>query len=161
MPGMWTSDMTRRLSQRWRVVKSVGLVVCVLILAAWGASLVLFVQVPYGGNAAIALRGGGVLLLTGVSERGGPMTWHVRTESGYGLGLRGPYPGLTTWRRGGRTLITWWPLWPVFLAAAVPTTLLWWRDRRYPKGHCQTCGYDLTGNTSGVCPECGEKARDD
>ena len=25
-----------------------------------------------------------------------------------------------------------------------------------PSGHCQSCGYDLTGNTSGRCPECGE-----
>lgn len=24
-----------------------------------------------------------------------------------------------------------------------------------PAGHCTTCGYNLTGNTSGVCPECG------
>jgi len=24
------------------------------------------------------------------------------------------------------------------------------------RGLCETCGYDLTGNTSGVCPECGE-----
>jgi len=23
------------------------------------------------------------------------------------------------------------------------------------EGHCQGCGYDLTGNVSGVCPECG------
>ena len=35
------------------------------------------------------------------------------------------------------------------------------RDRweglfRPPVGHCQNCGYDLTGNVSGVCPECGE-----
>lgn len=26
---------------------------------------------------------------------------------------------------------------------------------QYPDGHCQTCGYDLTENESGVCPECG------
>lgn len=26
---------------------------------------------------------------------------------------------------------------------------------RYPHGHCQTCGYNLTGNVSGRCPECG------
>ncbi|GMU22893.1 MAG: hypothetical protein AMXMBFR13_29770 [Phycisphaerae bacterium] len=26
---------------------------------------------------------------------------------------------------------------------------------RKSAGHCQSCGYDLTGNTSGVCPECG------
>lgn len=26
--------------------------------------------------------------------------------------------------------------------------------RRLPKGLCPNCGYDLTGNTSGRCPEC-------
>jgi hypothetical protein len=25
----------------------------------------------------------------------------------------------------------------------------------YPAGCCQKCGYDLTGNVSGTCPECG------
>ncbi len=25
----------------------------------------------------------------------------------------------------------------------------------HPTGHCQTCGYNLTGNVSGICPECG------
>jgi hypothetical protein len=30
--------------------------------------------------------------------------------------------------------------------------------RRFVPGHCQKCGYNLTGNVSGVCPECGEKA---
>ena len=27
--------------------------------------------------------------------------------------------------------------------------------RRPLPGHCQKCSYDLTGNLSGVCPECG------
>src|SRR5262249_36280793 len=32
---------------------------------------------------------------------------------------------------------------------------LWLLDRRRPlPGHCRKCNYDLTGNTSGVCPEC-------
>lgn len=30
--------------------------------------------------------------------------------------------------------------------------LRWWRMRR---GRCLYCGYDLTGNRSGRCPECG------
>ena len=47
------------------------------------------------------------------------------------------------------------PLGPVVLILAVATGLLFWTDRRAPKGHCQSCGYNLTGNTSGVCPECG------
>jgi len=29
------------------------------------------------------------------------------------------------------------------------------RWRRQRKGLCRKCGYDLTGNVSGVCPECG------
>ncbi len=29
------------------------------------------------------------------------------------------------------------------------------RRRRIPPGHCQKCGYNLTGNVSGRCPECG------
>ena len=38
-----------------------------------------------------------------------------------------------------------------------------WRQRRDPRllpGHCDSCGYDLTGNTSGRCPECGTAVKD-
>ena len=59
------------------------------------------------------------------------------------------------------------PAWLLLLLTAVPTAWLWHRDIwqwycrwwRYPPGHCQRCGYDLTGNTSGVCSECGNKVR--
>lgn len=48
------------------------------------------------------------------------------------------------------------PLWIPFLLLAIPTAWLWRLDRRRPlPGHCGSCNYDLTGNTSGVCPECG------
>jgi hypothetical protein len=29
------------------------------------------------------------------------------------------------------------------------------RARRARRGGCSICGYNLTGNISGVCPECG------
>ncbi len=29
--------------------------------------------------------------------------------------------------------------------------------RRRERGACVKCGYNLTGNVSGVCPECGER----
>src|SRR5262245_16110971 len=29
----------------------------------------------------------------------------------------------------------------------------WWRLNG--KAHCSACAYDLTGNKSGICPECG------
>jgi hypothetical protein len=48
------------------------------------------------------------------------------------------------------------PCWLLLGIAAIPTALLWWRRRRrYSPGHCRECGYNLTGNTSGRCPECG------
>ena len=31
------------------------------------------------------------------------------------------------------------------------------RFHREDKIHCRSCAYDLTGNVSGVCPECGTK----
>ena len=36
--------------------------------------------------------------------------------------------------------------------------ILWRKTRKPPKGHCQRCGYDLTGNESGHCPECNVEA---
>lgn len=43
-------------------------------------------------------------------------------------------------------------------------SLLWvWktRDRRPIEGHCRRCEYNLTGNVSGRCPECGLFTRAD
>lgn len=47
------------------------------------------------------------------------------------------------------------PLWMPLLVCAGLTGFLWWRDRPSPPGYSDHCGYDLTGNISGVCPECG------
>ena len=47
------------------------------------------------------------------------------------------------------------PLSVPLIALAIPTAILWLRDRRIvPFGHCLHCGYNLTGNESGKCPEC-------
>ena len=51
------------------------------------------------------------------------------------------------------------PYWMIILFMAIAPAF--WvraeisRRRRLRSGLCQSCGYDLTGNTSGVCPECG------
>ncbi len=49
------------------------------------------------------------------------------------------------------------PLWlPTVILAAYAALNVWrWRCRRVRPGHCASCGYDLTGNISGRCPECG------
>ena len=40
-----------------------------------------------------------------------------------------------------------------FVTAVVVYLRLAWKPK---PGHCTKCNYDLTGNTSGRCPECGE-----
>ena len=48
------------------------------------------------------------------------------------------------------------PLLWILAALVVSTLILWVADRaRYGPGQCRGCGYDLTGNVTGVCPECG------
>jgi hypothetical protein len=50
------------------------------------------------------------------------------------------------------------PLWiPLVFTAA---TVLYARPRGNPPGHCRGCGYNLTGNVSGRCPECGTTTAD-
>ena len=82
---------------------------------------------------------------------GNPRSLHVE--------IAGDSGGGTMWLRA-ITL----PFWvPVLVFGAHPALVLipehwqryrrWWRRR---KGLCLTCGYNLTGNTSGICPECGE-----
>lgn len=51
------------------------------------------------------------------------------------------------------------PTWMPFVLCAIITIVAFRRSRRYPPGHCQSCGYDLTGNVSGRCPECGDAVK--
>jgi hypothetical protein len=50
------------------------------------------------------------------------------------------------------------PLWFPLLLALIPTVYLWRTDRRRLPGFCKKCGYNLTGNETGKCPECGTEA---
>jgi hypothetical protein len=48
------------------------------------------------------------------------------------------------------------PIWILLSVVAIPTLFSFWRARKRKKpGLCQVCLYDLTGNVSGICPECG------
>ena len=44
-----------------------------------------------------------------------------------------------------------------WLTAAVSTLLVWRFWLKFPRGHCQRCGYHLKGLTEARCPECGTR----
>ena len=54
---------------------------------------------------------------------------------------------------------------PCVVLVVMEFAALWWllswrritHARRHKKGLCVNCGYNLTGNMSGICPECGKK----
>jgi len=52
------------------------------------------------------------------------------------------------------------PLWMLFAALITPLVISVVRCARTRPGCCPACGYDLTGNTSGRCPECGTASID-
>ena len=71
------------------------------------------------------------------------------------------FPGV-----GGRDYVLSLPTWaPLALLAAYPVAAFirgpLRRHQRRRHGLCLKCGYDLTGNISGVCPECGCAWRSD
>jgi len=169
-----------RLRRRWRVLKWAGVAVLILLTAVYGASFkriwyytqdwgrqyVFEIQAESGqlsisfgaGQLDDGTRGGSVVLY----DRGGIPSPRYTPPPGtrriWGSGKHwldtpqtvrfspGPYSAIHV------------PLWIPFLLVAVPTALIFWRDRRIPPHFCQSCGYDLTGNVSGVCSECGRKA---
>ncbi len=62
-------------------------------------------------------------------------------------------PGDVSWR-------VWIPFWlptVVSFVCVAPFIIKVVRRRSVPVGHCSKCRYDLTGNESGTCPECGEE----
>jgi len=48
------------------------------------------------------------------------------------------------------------PLWNIAVLSGALSVVLFRAGCRGSRGTCSKCGYDLTGNVSGRCPECGE-----
>ena len=119
-----------------------GSLLCVLIAAAFVVSA--------WWDVAMSSSGPGLMVVAG-SVTFVNYEWMIVTASVDRHSLR-----LSRWHLWGvGPRCVQFPLYAVLLAVAVPTLLAW---RFWPKpikpGHCR-CGYNLTGNQSGKCPECG------
>ena len=141
--------MTRKPSRTRRIAKWTGVVACAVIAVAWVVSL----WAPFEyitSDTHVGLR------------RGCLFVARIDLEIGNGfrpLSRLRPF-WIPEWVFARSDWIIFVPLWIPLVLIALPTFILWLRDRRHPRGHCQRCGYNLTGNVSGRCPECGHKAMD-
>lgn len=138
-----------RSRTRW-IAKWTGVGACVVLLATWVMSIIWLIR--FDTQAVEFLAHSGCLQFTTpnpLPSRG----WGLHRRAFGELRLWGELSSVNAGGRAFRTAIV--PLWVPLLALAGPTIWLWRRDRRHPAGHCRKCGYDLTGNVSGVCSECG------
>ncbi len=151
-------DGVKRRGRVRRVAKWAGLVVCLLLAAAWCMSLRL--TFGYGGvlsgTHTCQVVSGGLLLC-----RWDPPMEASRWEfEAHGSPKVQWWPGWESFSLG-RAAVSWFmlPLWMPFALVGIPTAWLWWRDwGRARPGHC-SCGYDLAGLAPGAaCPECGKGA---
>ncbi len=137
--------------------------VCLFIIAAWIASgwgsLSYSRTVPYKSFVRFALEMGqlrwdwdhSLPLSTLYPPNGIECRWDMERPV-WSLGFDfeanqfGPFK---SWRVGI-------PLWAPLLFGFGATAWFWRLNRCRPLGVCGQCGYDMMGNTTGVCPECGE-----
>ncbi len=135
--------MKRRIRKR-RVLKWVGVGLSITLLCIWGLELITGYHLRYG-RAYISFNEGGVVL--GLLDSSVPYF-------GNGFATARPFQWWPDGITYGGSMITYIPIWMLVLPSMFATLWLWRSDHR-PNGGCLKCGYNLTGNISGVCPECG------
>ena len=124
-----------------------GTLLCVLIAAAFAVSGWWWAWVAIRNGPFFGIHAGALEYWSP-----SPKNWAAGVER-HEAGLRFALVG-RMWT-GGFAL----PLVYPFAAAAIATLLVWRFGAKAVKpGHCR-CGYDLKGNTSGVCPECGDEVQ--
>lgn len=136
------------------MAKWTGTLACVVIVGAAALCLIWTQVLVVGEWCEVGLRHGAVVVVTGDSVPG-PLRMLVgpRQTDLEGWKHYGSRPYFIPSR--GSTLVA-APLWMLFVVFVIPTVLLWYFDcRSFAPGSCAKCGYNLAGNVSGQCPECG------
>ncbi len=136
---------------RCRSLRIAAASICVLLAVFWIASL--FFEFYYFGPSSTVQIGGGAVSF-GAGQR-------FAMCDGWWFNRRYYWDEEVVWSGDFISNGYLWatvPLWvPFILVLAVSLTLQLLNRRRLPLNQCSVCAYDLTGNQSGRCPECGGK----
>jgi hypothetical protein len=171
--GLWFADAARHARRRLKIT---GYAAVGLVLVLWSISIVSYCSY-LSSNSRFIINGGGILLdrLIGSPDEvaaselslysvGDVFGWSCGSCHLLRNGIRPRNLGLFLPRilnmdhgvRKVRWLSIHIPFWLPAVISAVPTAWLLFRDRRRIRpGCCRHCGYDLTANVTGICPECG------
>jgi hypothetical protein len=165
-----------RLQRLWRVGKWAGVVLSLVIVMAWAGSLRGSLSYRVIDWRHVRIETTGALgyqqpTLVTTLESGYVVCYYCLIfigKPGWNCQMFPPpcrwrltstYWGTLTsadWKFNGCPWFVVLPIWLPFILVTLPTAFLFYLDRRRIPPHCcQKCGYDLTGNTSGTCPECG------
>ncbi len=149
------------LSTIRRALNWIGVIISLLIVASWAISLWFRAYCVLPGNYAVGINGGWLHILTSDGPVSGlhTVTTGLRRHPwagfgfvplGYGLKaststIAGPYYSSISL-----------PHWLLLIIVIIPMAWLWHHSRpRTMTDVCSQCSYDLTGNVSGFCSECG------
>jgi hypothetical protein len=128
------------------MLSSVGLVLCGMVVVLFFLSL--WWQLDYlGRHGGFTAAHGHLVIFVGPYPRSLGWSWGRA-----GVGDLVWLPAVVT--HGPVTAVV-LPYWLPFLLVAGPSLLGWLVSRARDPTRCRECGYDLTGNVSGNCPECG------
>lgn len=137
-----------------------GFLVVLLLLTIVIIVLGLFCEawVPFGNSLLVIVRDGGISIIyfDGISTMLG--IGHSRFNAQDKPLARSIWAAITDTPQIGfeqSLLVASGPLWPI---GAILFLLVLWMPigcRDTGGGYCTNCGYDLTANTLGRCPECG------
>ena len=146
-----------RRSRTRRALKWVGAALSVIVGVVYLASLK-WEFVWLGEKSFVGVGGGGIaatITYGGDHEVGGPIVEAYHRGINLRATERFEVGGMPHIVHVPGSVIGAVPLWIPLLLVLIPTAVVWWRSPRHRRGHCLVCGYNLTGNTSGRCPECG------
>lgn len=146
-------------------------IVAAILVALWIGSGCIYATYGDGSTYMVTIKYGGIMVEWGPNNiidihvshvnyvtyhRG----WHGRINDRFFLLPWGVYVN-RSYLTGSGVRFAAFPFWPIPALAVGCWFVPWrrWKRSVRDRHNCRVCEYNLTGNTSGICPECGVKCR--